>query len=1041
MIRKGYAMKKIFSILLCITVILSATAFSSAAFALNRNDNTSAVAVWDDDAFLRMTPQEQYETILSQEDDAEAARLLSLLNAEQLAALEQYKQSLEAQRSDASESEAPAESGTDEEEPPAAEESAQASGGTDSPGIDYSAMTPQELYEYLLTLESDEEINAVISALTPEQYAALDACAQSVAEAEQKQTEDASAENYTNAASFENPVNVSAVMSAMRALGDEEDALVLDKTVSEANGSYTLTIEAYATGEVSITTGETPVPADIILVLDVSRSMNSDMNSGYASITFSKNNDAYNYDDDLFIKVDGHYYALTITRVKTGGNRYKYTYSYTIGSTPYSYTSDDDARNDPPPSALNFYYASTVSRLAALKSAANSFLDSIEDKANSDEGVDHRIAIVTYSDSASVISGGRTTSTAFVGAYNNTSGINTLQSAINGLSVDMYTRSDLGLQKAGDIFRDDSPDASGPRNRVVVFFTDGAPASGGIGEFETAVANDALAAAKMLKAPSSASGYGATVYAIGIFDGANPTTPIASASNENKFMHFVSSNYPNAASMTNYGAKEKDGFYLSAADTAGLNSIFQSISENIEVGGTSVELDETSVIKDMIETYFELPAGANVSSIHLFTSEADEDTGAWLTRQPFSGSVSISSDRRTVGVSGFDYAENYYAAIETNGVITGYQGKKLIIEIPIEYIEGSCFGGTVPTNQPTSGVYDSDILVEALPIPTVDIPVSYDFTALDQPIYLTQDAALDGLFEEAPRSVANGINNAYVDIVYTVKNAGETVLSVYTIPAGESDGSWNITDFTLEGLTANTTYTVDCTVTPVSGPVSPASLTKTASVWVWKPEIIWRDSVIYLGETADYDDNFVSLTWRNSSASAPAPAGAAPTLTYQYTPAAAAFAANTHVSTAVKIGSADVTAYTHFLHEACIFPGCGYNPASGEFMVHVKTCSLTIAKTGAADPTDTFIFTVTGGGQALRVSVQGNGSATVTGLPVGSYTIAEDTAWSWRYEAEDAQVTLSASNDFGAATIGNAVTNDKWLGGDSRAANTFPAGS
>ena len=57
--------------------------------------------------------------------------------------------------------------------------------------------------------------------------------------------------------------------------------------------------------------------------------------------------------------------------------------------------------------------------------------------------------------------------------------------------------------------------------------------------------------------------------------------------------------------------------------------------------------------------------------------------------QPFSGSG--DDQRRTgrsISVSGFDYEDNYYAAIETNGVITGYQGKKLIIEIPIEYIHG-----------------------------------------------------------------------------------------------------------------------------------------------------------------------------------------------------------------------------------------------------------------------------------------------------------------------------------------------------------------
>jgi hypothetical protein len=214
-------------------------------------------------------------------------------------------------------------------------------------------------------------------------------------------------------------------------------------------------------------------------------------------------------------------------------------------------------------------------------------------------------------------------------------------------------------------------------------------------------------------------------------------------------------------------------------------------------------------------------------------------------------------------------------------------------------------------------------------------------------------------------------------------------------------------------------------------------VTKPATVYVWKPEVTWRDSTIYLGETADYDDNIIPVTWKNSSASAPAPSGAAPALTYQYTPAAAAFALDTYVLVAVNIGSADITDYTSFVHQACS-PVCGYDPALGQFMVHVKTCSLTVAKTGAADPTDTFIFTVTGGGLTLRVSVQGNGSQTIIGLPVGAYTVTEDAGWSWRYTADHADITLSAVHASDTVTISNDRTDDRWRSGDDHAVNTFP---
>jgi hypothetical protein len=107
-------------------------------------------------------------------------------------------------------------------------------------------------------------------------------------------------------------------------------------------------------------------------------------------------------------------------------------------------------------------------------------------------------------------------------------------------------------------------------------------------------------------------------------------------------------------------------------------------------------------------------------------------------------------------------------------------------------------------------------------------------------------------------------------------------------------------------------------------------------------------------------------------------------------------------------------------------------------MVHINYCSLTITKAGAADPTDTFIFTVRGGGLTLRVSVQGNNSATIVGLPAGSYTVEEEGKWSWRYTAADGHVTLDETNASDTVSVSNSVSDGKWLAGDSHAVNTFP---
>jgi hypothetical protein len=895
-------MKRILSLLLVALMILGTTAYSDVAFAQGRDGNLLSAAAFDDEE----TP--------AAEESPEAENTL------------------------------PA-----EEMPEVTDDAAT------SPDIDFAAMTPQELYEYLLTLSSEEEIQAVLSLLTTEQLAALEAYRQAMEEGETAEDPVVPAINYTEAGPLLDPVTRPSLLKAQSFNGQtmdtaaEEDELILSKSVSSnSNGAYKLTLEAYATGEVNITTGN-PLPTDIIMVLDVSGTMNSNMS----------------------------------------------------GDT-------------------------TNTRIDALKYAAINFINTVA--AKSTTALKHRIAVVLYSQGSSIISGDETANGAFINAYDNPGGITTLVERIGEIKKgNGPQQADAGLQDAIEIFRVDS--ATGTRNRAVVFLGNGTP---------TTDLNISVQKAQTLKA-SPASGYGATVYTVGIFNGANPTTDITSASNDDKFMHFVSSNYPDAVSMTNYGTGSNAGYYLSASNTAKLNEIFQNIADKVE-GGTTVTLDEAAVVKDVLSPYFTLPAGADTRSIKLYTAGVVQGstTLAWQPPVLFNdGTVTISPDGKTIGVSGFDYSEQYVAPVKRDDVITGYRGTKLIIEIPIVYKQGSCFGGTVPTNTAASGIYNENTCVEAFTTPTVDIPVNYDFTPVNQSIYLSEDARLDGTFANLAGYIADGVNNAYVNIVYTVSSGGGPALGTYTIPAGQTGGEWDISDFAVEGLTANTGFTVGCTVTPVSGPVPPGVMSKPVMVYVWTPYVTWRDSVICLGETADYDDNFVSVLWKNASDSVLTPVGTEPVLQYQYTPAVAAFAGDTLVKATVKIGGIDVTAYTHFAHEECSYPDCGFNAALGEFMVHVKTCSLTITKEGAADPTDTFIFKVTGGGLTLLVSVQGNGSQTIVGLPAGSYTITEEAAWSWRYTASGKNVSLSTSNSSGTVTISNAQTNDKWLGGDSRTVNTF----
>ena len=137
-----------------------------------------------------------------------------------------------------------------------------------------------------------------------------------------------------------------------------------------------------------------------------------------------------------------------------------------------------------------------------------------------------------------------------------------------------------------------------------------------------------------------------------------------------------------------------------------------------------------------------------------------------------------------------------------------------------------------------------------------------------------------------------------------------------------------------------------------------------------------------------------------------------------------------------------MTGNTTFVHKACD-PACGWNETvtlngNPAFLLHVKTATLTITKAGNVGATEGFIFNVTGP-QNFKVSVQGNGSVTITGLPLGTYTVTEDTDWSWRYKDGVSisvdSVTLTDSVYTAEVTVTNTKKNDYLLDGSAYAQN------
>lgn len=229
----------------------------------------------------------------------------------------------------------------------------------------------------------------------------------------------------------------------------------------------------------------------------------------------------------------------------------------------------------------------STKRITALKNAAYSFIDTIAKQNESIEGVDrqHRVAIVKFSGDKTDKIGNDTYnkweygitntynySQVMLGLSDCSGGnVKALKDKIAEIKPAGATRADNGLKLAEGI-----TSGRADAKKIVVFFTDGTPTS--YSDFDSAVANDAVTAAKNMKDGK------ATVYAIGIFNGANPNASVqdSKTSQENKFMQAVSSNYPNAAAWDSHGARaENPDYYKSATNADELKKVFDDISKAI----------------------------------------------------------------------------------------------------------------------------------------------------------------------------------------------------------------------------------------------------------------------------------------------------------------------------------------------------------------------------------------------------------------------------------------------------------------------------
>lgn len=966
-----------------------------------------------------------------------------------------------------------------------------------------------------------------------------------------------------------------------------DNGMKISKTATpNDDGTYTITLEAYATGSKVTTTVNKDIPTDIVLVLDQSGSMKNDIgtvsfsaytgknaqnvnlyqhrhNGGdnnlwhklddgsYVSVSVTKTTKYnelsaslpnysyrsdcyYDYVNNLYEKVGDEYKKVTLTYAYSYAERdYVFTYTFSDGSsitsvgtdtspdlgnhsplytpvadgndTVYTYTYTDgngveqtiDTTTGQNTSFTTLYSRTTStagggSRLNALKSAATTFANAVAAKAAGADGninttadnVNHRIAVVGYADTDSdygyntgVFIGSTLNryETAAAGVYgtalqdmNTTGGKNNVTASLNALQASGATRTDYGLTMAKGILDANPVPAGETRNRVVIVFTDGAPTNSN--GFKRAVANSAISTANAIKAG------GTTVYSIGIFSGADASTagkePV-----EDYYEDYWGPNYTDAEMSaacnwfmqkvsSNNGTPRTPSYYLSAGDAASLNNIFQQISDQIESGGATTELTETSVIKDVVTPYFDLPADSE--KVKLYTADSDGGYDKWKDPVAFNGTVDIDEDTSTVGVSGFNFKENWCGEEVKDGTITTFHnGKKLIIEFTVKPKAGFLGGNGVPTND-SAGVYENAEATEPVATATVnpvDVQIGkVDITPADANVYLGASYSTTVSSDEIINEMQLTVGGVPVNLDPTVKNFGldEWQNEFVDIKVEVKDENGNkVENFE---MLEDKKYSVTVTVTPkfndAAGKKTPVSGNSKGTIHVFTPELTFKDgNVDYqssIGNTAYTSngsdkryaaDNYVSSetkwTHINETTGQKMVAGSGdvkmlgtqPNLFLSYEPTSGVtngkVTATGYVPVKVTVQlndtkGTDVTKKTTFVHQCDVnvAGGCQWaqvgdangNPA---FLLHVINVvgDLTITKnglnqhtyTGEKEDQESAIFEVVSVEEPSKkwtVAINGNNSVTLTGLEVGSYTVTELTGWTWRYGSS----TLTSDN-------------------------------
>lgn len=501
-----------------------------------------------------------------------------------------------------------------------------------------------------------------------------------------------------------------------------------------------------------------------------------------------------------------------------------------------------------------------------------------------------------------------------------------------------------------------------------------------------------------------------------------------------------------------WATRNMPGGHFLTGDTGTIAEKFKTIFENIQSSNPapSVTLDKKTVLIDVVMPYFEVPEGTSAITAKVVdvTGQEDADLSAELDviYKP-----DLDNGTSSVSVKGFDYSKYFVNEAERTG-------KKLVLTFTIQPIQGFMGGNGVPTNNVTqSGVFAKGELVENLPDPgTKNVPLAdIALTVPDKSMYLSQALTETELLEGA-----------------VVTLTGDNKPLPLTEEAQKDD--WRF-DFVTLTVAANKSYTgefTDCSEVPVTATLAAkdgkttATATANPTVHVFRPTVhvsandVWAD----YGQSIDLKtwcvaENFTA-DWACKDENAQRPSGDAPVisdLAYTFDLVGNGMYTTTEDDVEGKITALTykVGGYTdNNLAWAVTYPE--KSNAGEHFTIHINRFDLKVSKswTGADCYKQSAIFNLsTENGQAMATQFTlspetGKSSTTVHGLVCGkTYALSEDMDWSWRYRSastgsvtpgtHDAISKTAPTIDPARVSFTNTLENSFWFDAASFVSNLF----